>query len=68
MEDVLLKDDAVEWRWTLTGTRAETGTRVCISGYEEWTIGTDGLIVESRRHYDEMEYERQLQDGVSPDG
>lgn len=31
-----------------------------ISGYEEWTIGTDGLIGESKGHFDEAEYKRQL--------
>jgi hypothetical protein len=61
MDDLRFEDGSVEWHWTLTGTRAETGKQVRISGYEEWTIGTDGLIAESQRHYDEAEYERQLQ-------
>jgi hypothetical protein len=41
---------------------------VRISGYEEWTISADGLIAESFRHYDEAEYERQLQYGIGPGG
>ena len=68
MDDLVFKEDSVEWHWTVTGTRAETGKRVRISGYEEWTIGADGLIAESQRHYDEAEYERQLQHGMSPAG
>ena len=37
-----------------------------IAGFEEWTIGADGLIAESLRHYDEAEYDRQLQHGIGP--
>ena len=68
MDDLVFKADSVEWHWTVTGTRAETGKRVRVSGYEEWTIGADGLIEESRRHFDEAEYERQLQHGINPSG
>jgi hypothetical protein len=53
---------------TVTGTRAETGKRVRIAGFDEWTIGSDGLIAESLRHYDEAEYDRQLRHGVGPAG
>jgi hypothetical protein len=31
-----------------------------MNGHEEWTLSADGLIVESKGHYDEAEYERQL--------
>jgi hypothetical protein len=68
MDDRVFKEDSVEYHWTLTGTRAETGKRVRISGSEEWTIGADGLIAESQRHYDEAEYARQLQHGIGPAG
>jgi hypothetical protein len=37
-------------RWTLVGTNTGpggTGRRVRISGFEEWTIGDDGLIAAS---------------------
>lgn len=49
--------------WTLTGTNTGpggTGRAVRISGYEEWRIGADGLIAESRGHFDEADYHRQL--------
>jgi hypothetical protein len=68
MDDLVFKEDSVEYHWTVTGTRAETGKPVRISGCEEWTIGADGLITESQRHYDEAEYERQLQHGIRPAG
>lgn len=51
------------FRWTLTGTNTGpggTGNAVQISGYEEWTIGADGLIAGSKGHFDEAEYQRQL--------
>lgn len=51
------------YRWTLTGTNTGpggTGKPVRISGYEEWTFGADGLIAESRGHFDEADYDRQL--------
>ena len=67
MDDLVLRDDgSVEYRWTFTGTSAETGMSVRVPGYEEWTIAPNGLIAESRGHYDQAEYERQLQHGVSP--
>ena len=56
------------YHWTLTGTNTGpggTGKAVRIHGYEEWTIGADGLIAASLGHYDEAEYARQLKEGVS---
>jgi hypothetical protein len=61
---VLRQDGSVEYRWTFTGTSAETGNRVRVPGYEEWTISPDGRIAQSRGHYDQAEYDRQLQHGV----
>lgn len=51
------------YRWTLEGAYSATGRRVRISGYEEWTIGADGLIAESRGHFDAEEYQRQIEGG-----
>jgi predicted ester cyclase len=64
MDDLVIKDDVVEYRWTFTGTSAETGKGVRVPGYEEWTIGADGRIASSRGNYDQAEYERQLHEGV----
>jgi nuclear transport factor 2 (NTF2) superfamily protein len=65
MDDLAIRDDGVvECRWTFTGTSAETGRWVRIPGFEEWTIAPDGLIAESRGHYDQAEYDRQLRDGA----
>jgi SnoaL-like polyketide cyclase len=66
MDDLVLRDyGSIEYRWTFTGTSAETGMSVRVPGYEEWTIAPNGLIAESRGHYDQAEYERQLKHGVS---
>ena len=57
----------ITFHWTLIGTNTGpggTGKAVRISGYEEWRIGADGLIAESRGHFDEAEYQRQLTTGV----
>ena len=67
MDDVVVKDAAIEFHWTFAGTNTGvggTGKRVRISGFEEWTFGDDGLVAESLGHYDQAEYDRQLQHGV----
>jgi hypothetical protein len=68
MDDLVIRDDGiVEYHWTLVGTNTGpggTGKSVRIRGFEEWTIGDDGLIAESQGHYDQAEYDRQLQHGV----
>jgi predicted ester cyclase len=51
------------YHWTLKGTNTGpggTGRKVKISGFEEWTIGTDGLIAASLGHFDAADYARQL--------
>jgi steroid delta-isomerase-like uncharacterized protein len=63
MNGISIADKQAVFRWTLTGTNTGpggTGNTVQISGYEEWTIGTDGLISDSKGHFDEAEYQRQL--------
>lgn len=71
--DMQVLMDAVEpraggavFRWTLIGTNTGpggTGQRVRINGYEEWTLGGDGLVAESKGHFDADEYARQLEHG-----
>lgn len=68
MDDLVVRDDErLEYHWTLVGTNTGpggTGNHVQLSGFEEWTLGADGLIAASRGHYDEAEYNRQLEHGV----
>jgi uncharacterized protein (TIGR02246 family) len=65
MDGTSIDGDHAIFRWTLIGTNTGpggTGNDVKISGYEEWTIGSDGLIAESKGHFDEADYERQLKE------
>jgi steroid delta-isomerase-like uncharacterized protein len=63
MDSVLAQGDGAVFPWTWTGTNTGsggTGRAVRISGYEEWTLDANGLIAESKGHYDEAEYRRQV--------
>jgi nuclear transport factor 2 (NTF2) superfamily protein len=66
-DELVFRDDTVEYHWTLVGTNSGpggTGNRVRISGFEEWTISDDGLIAESQGNYDQGEYDRQVEHGA----
>ena len=66
-DKVMHDEEGTKFYWTLTGTNTGpggTGKRVRISGYELWKIDKDGLIAESKGHFDTAEYERQLKHGV----
>lgn len=57
------------WHWTGTNTGPDgTGNAVDLTGYEEWTIDSDGLILESLGHLDDAEYQRQLNAGSEEAG
>jgi steroid delta-isomerase-like uncharacterized protein len=71
MDGVSFDAGRAVYRWTLTGSNTGpggTGKAVRISGYEEWTFGSDGLIARSSGHFDEAEYNRQLGDSSNSDG
>ena len=64
LDDVRMQDDRAVYHWTLTGTNngpGGTGRAVRISGYEEWLIGANGLIANSRGHFDSDDYRHQLE-------
>lgn len=66
MDSLVTRESTVQFHWTFTGTDtgpAGTGNAVRISGFEAWTMGDDGLIAASRGHFDEAEYNRQLESG-----
>ena len=57
------RGDRMLYHWSLTGTNTGpggSGKPVRISGYEDWKISPDGLIAESKGHYDAREWERQV--------
>jgi hypothetical protein len=63
MDGLEIQNDRAIYRWTLVGTNAGpggTGKHVRISGYDEWQIGSDGLIAESKGHFDVADYQSQL--------
>jgi len=67
MDKVSVKGTQITYHWTLTGTNTGpggTGKFVRISGFEEWRIGPDGLIAESKGHFDAADYQRQLNTGA----
>ena len=62
------QSNATAFHWTLTGTNTGPGgtrKRVRISGYELWQFDNDGLIGNSKGHFDSAEYKRQLKHGVA---
>jgi len=70
MVEVRQESDHIFFHWHWTGTNTGpggTGNAVDLRGYEEWTIDSDGLIVESLGHFDEVEYQRQLNAGTDGD-
>jgi hypothetical protein len=63
MDELKNPDDSPEYHWTLTGTNTGpggTGRAVRISGFEQWTIGDEGLIERSIGTFDQSEWDRQV--------
>jgi len=64
LDDVRMQDDRAVYHWTLTGTNngpGGTGRAIRISGCEEWQVGANGLIANSRGHFDSDDYRHQLE-------
>ena len=67
LDRLVFQDDLTEYHWTLLGTNTGpggTGHQVRVSGFERWSMGSDGLIQESQGHFDSALYEHQLAHGV----
>lgn len=57
------------WRWTGTYTGpGGNGAAVDLTGYEEWILDEDGLILHTHGHMDDAEYQRQLGAGPAKGG
>jgi len=70
MDELVTEARGTVFHWTLAGTNTGpdgSGKRVRLSGFEVWQLGADGLISESRGHFDAAEYERQLAEGIDGD-
>jgi uncharacterized protein (TIGR02246 family) len=62
-DDLVFADDGIRFHWTLIGTNTDSNgieRKVRISGYETWEIGSSGLIKTSRGHFDNADYQRQM--------
>ena len=67
MDSVTKLGTDTTYHWTLTGTNTGpggTGKIVRISGFEQWRFGPDGLIAQSKGHFDSADYQRQLSAGA----
>jgi SnoaL-like protein len=68
MDRLGVNGERITYHWTLTGTNTGpggTGIPVRISGHEEWRFDADCLIADSRGHFDEAEYQRQLKTAIA---
>ena len=57
MDNIVIAGDGATYHWTLISV----GRGLRISGFEQWTIGNDGLITRSLGHFDSEDYTRQLE-------
>jgi predicted ester cyclase len=67
MDRLTVNGTHITYYWTLTGSNTGpggTGQSVRISGFEDWRFGSDGLIAESKGHFDAADYQRQLKAGA----
>ncbi len=67
MDDLEIGPNEVIYRWTFIGINTGPdggGNAVDFSGYEEWTFNDDGLVARSMGHFDNGQYQYQLQHGV----
>ena len=67
MDSVNKSGADITYHWTLTGTNTGPGGAgkfVRITGFEQWRFGRDGLIAESKGHFDTADYQRQLKVGA----
>ena len=67
MDSLRTTESSIQYHWTFIGTNTGpggTGNAIRFSGYEEWTLSDAGLISASLGHFDEAEYNRQLEFGV----
>ena len=66
MDSLTISSGHPQFHWTLFATNSGpdgNGKTIQISGYEEWTLNSEGLILKSFGHMDSDEYARQLEHG-----
>ena len=63
MRELSIGEESVQYHWRFTGTNTGpggTGAPVDFGGYEEWTFGEDKLVMQSLGHFDNDDYQAQL--------
>ena len=66
LEKIVEQGERIEFHWRWTGTNTGpggTGASVDLRGFEVWTFNEEGKLSESLGHFDEAEYEQQLNRG-----
>ena len=64
MDSLKVEEETYRYYWTFIGTNTGpggTGNKVEFSGFEEWTMNSQGLIQKSIGTYDAADYQRQLE-------
>ena len=67
LDDIRTAGDRAVFMWTLEGTNSGpdgSGHAVKISGWEAWHLSDAVRVIESDGHFDAVEYERQLAEGI----
>ena len=70
MDDLRFGGNQAIYLWTLEGTNSGpggTGNFVRISGWQNWRLSDDLLILAADGGFDAADYERQIQEGVQTD-
>ena len=60
MTGLEVQGDKLVYHWRFTGTNADTGNPVDISGSETWRLAAGGLIEKSIGRFDASDYQRQV--------
>ena len=64
MDDIRSGGNQAVYLWTLTGSNSGTGNAVQISGWQNWRLTDDLLIVEADGGFGATEYERRIREGI----
>lgn len=60
-DSLVNEPDRLEFHWTLIATHAASDNNVNVSGYEEWTLSEDNLILASQGHFPSDLYNEQIE-------
>lgn len=62
-DSLVSEKDSHTFYWTLIATHAESGNKINVSGYEEWTMSDDNLIQQSLGNFPSELYYDQILNG-----